>query len=1379
MPLASTWFDPVIGLDIHFEIVPLVPAPVPFPHPFVGLVFDPVGLLLGLAISNAIGLATGAQTGLRGPVLINGLPATTTGTVAINWILLPHFPFPPGIMWAPFFRVPKPPVRPGDVIKPELPIPPPGDSIIITGSKTVHILGTNAARLGDIGLSCSDPIRLPLSFILAVPKGAPVDIGGPMGLDFLAAVLCVLRTQWIQNRIRSFIERLTPARLRNVFSRVRCFFTGHPVDVATGRMMTSATDWSLPALAPLPFERVYASSWSDRGSPFGFGWSHPYDQAVWTEPGKVVYRAGDGREIEFDVFERPGHVLRPGEHVFDPVSRCTLHHQGEGRYRVEEPDGLVVELAPIPGDTASRARVTRLHVSGRRAVQCVYDDRGHLRGLVGPGGGLAKLDVDGEGRITRISLPDPADDGWVTHATYVYSADGDLVEVHDALGQVTRYAYEDHLMVQETDRTGLSFYFGYDGRGPNAYCVCTWGDGGIFHRVLDYDKAGRVTWVTDSLGARTIYRMNEALAVVEVEDAAGQITRLAYDDDLRLTSITDPLGHQTRYEHDERGARTRVSMPDGGEIRAERDATGRWTRIVNGAGAEWRSEYDAAGHPSARVDPLGRRTRIHHDRGRIVAVDSPEGARVSLEYDTAGNLVRRRAAAGHETRFTYDRLGRLTSLADAASGRAFHLRRDALGRVVAIDDPLGRARSFQHDAEGRVVAAEDAQGRVTRYTYTGRRSLASVERGGRVVRLRHDTEGRLVEVENEIGEVRRLTRDARGHVVRETDGCGAVTRYEYDGCGRLLRWIKPSGAAAHYQRDERGRVVAVRRSDGSADRFTYRTDGALMAAENDDSALRFERDLLGRVVEEQQGPHRITSRYEGARRAGLSCSVAGTRLDVQRGPLGDVEALALSGPASLFIRFTRDALGAEIGRELPGVALRWTRDALGRPEQREVRRGEASEARRYVWEHGLALAAIDDPGGRTRFTHDAAGRLESAVLPGGEVITRAPDAAGRVHGAADGSDRAYGPGGRLVEVDGVRHEYDADGQLRRKVLPDGREWRYTFDAAGMLREVLRPDATAVSFAYDPLGRRVRKTSGGATTSWVWDGDRMLHELPEGGAPVTWIHAPGGFTPIAKIDGGQRFAVVTDPIGTPEALHDEAGALAWQMQLDLHGVPREAGAARTACPVRYPGHYADEETGLHYNRFRYYDPRTGRYLSPDPLGLRGGIDPYAYVEDPLARMDPLGLIDDCDIDDVTRAMMDKNGLTQESLLYRTMDPQYLDEAAMTVAGNPNSMALVGDVYNEVPHPMLALLGPDDLANLPPSFPRTIPPKVDASDIGAGLNVAVSMPSTYDAAGNVTIAIRVGDVLDAGGRIYPDVGAIAQGIKPLYVTFDGSIPFRFFP
>jgi uncharacterized Zn-binding protein involved in type VI secretion len=226
--IGAKWFDMVVGVDIHFVLVPVPmapPIPTPLPHPFVGLIFDPAGLVVG----SAIGAVTGA---FKGVTLINKMPAATTGTEATNKLVMPHFPMPPGVMWAPVPAAPKPPI-PGK--PPPIPLPAPvptNDGSIITGSKTVYISGSNAARLGSMVMTCAEPVRLLSSNVIAIPMGPPVLIGGPPALDFMAAAMSFIKTKWISDKLHA-IAKAPPGSWR---SKVICFFTGHPVDVASGKV---------------------------------------------------------------------------------------------------------------------------------------------------------------------------------------------------------------------------------------------------------------------------------------------------------------------------------------------------------------------------------------------------------------------------------------------------------------------------------------------------------------------------------------------------------------------------------------------------------------------------------------------------------------------------------------------------------------------------------------------------------------------------------------------------------------------------------------------------------------------------------------------------------------------------------------------------------------------------------------------------------------------------------------------------------------------------------------------------------------------------------------------------------------------------------------
>jgi RHS repeat-associated protein len=125
--------------------------------------------------------------------------------------------------------------------------------------------------------------------------------------------------------------------------------------------------------------------------------------------------------------------------------------------------------------------------------------------------------------------------------------------------------------------------------------------------------------------------------------------------------------------------------------------------------------------------------------------------------------------------------------------------------------------------------------------------------------------------------------------------------------------------------------------------------------------------------------------------------------------------------------------------------------------------------------------------------------------------------------------------------------------------------------------------------------------------------------------VTWVFEEGTFVPAAKLTEKEQYSIVTNYLGTPEAMYRDDGEAVWTCELNSYGKVRDyRGESKTMCPFRYQGQYEDAETGLYYNRFRYYSPEEGVYLSQDPIGINGGISLYAYVHDTNSWIDEFGL-----------------------------------------------------------------------------------------------------------------------------------------------------------
>ncbi|CAN94249.1 conserved carbohydrate-binding protein, Rhs family [Sorangium cellulosum So ce56] len=1237
--LASSFFDLVLGLDIHFEMVPTpAPLPLPIPNPFTGIIFDPMGLAAGLVLGNLMAAVSGAPP--TGPVVYWGfVPATNTGTEAIH--IPGHILFPPGVAWAPFPKTPKPVIHPGEVPAPALPIKPENDAICVFGSKTVTVMGSNAVRFGDILLSCSEPIRLPSSVVLAIPKGAPILIGGPPSLDLMSAVMASLRTRFVSDSLHALVSRLRPSRFRNFLHRAVCFFTGHPVDVASGKVLTEAVDAELGGPMPFRVERIYSSACASRRGPLGHGWSLSLDQAIWTERGKVVLLAEDGREIEFDTFDHPGHTMLPGEAVYHPIERLSLRCLGGSRWEVEARDGTVREFAPVPGRPEARAALQRIRSRCRNhEIVLAYDARGRLEWVRDSAGRLVWLEHDDEDRLVALNLPLPRGRGFAAHRQYRYDDQGDLVAVSDALGHEWRFEYVTHLLVRETDRNGLSFYFAYDGLGEDAFCVRTWGDGGIYDHRLQYDKRGRVTVVTDSLGNTTRYYMNVVGLVTKIVDPLGGTTEYQVDPTtLQRTREVDPAGVAVERRYDDRGNLIELADGVGSKVRLEYDRGGRPVRAVDALGGEWRWEYDENGSLVRRVNPLGEATYLTWDRGLLVALALPDRRKIHVEYDEHKEIREIRSGGSGKSTYERDERGRLIAARDPR-GAVVTTAYDAEGRTLERRSRSGAAERHRYDPEGHLVEI-DSDARRIKLEYGHFHRLVRRSEGGGEISFHYDSEGHLLAARNEYGEQYLFTYDASGNVATETRFSGGTWRYRRDAAGRVGAAVDPAGSTSTMTYDAAGRLARVDHGDGTFLEFRYRADGELEWAQNEHSETSCHRDAIGRILAEVQPAGRVASTYlPGGARHRIESSLGARCTIVHDAGLGARE-LHLGGGASpeAVIAFTRDPMGAELSRLLPGgVELQWDRDIAGRPLARRTTRVDSGaarlDARAYEWRGEDQIAAIVDAarGART-FEHDRAGRLLSERSPRGDVA-RPLRRFSADELAEERASARFGPGSRVIDHAGVRYTYDAAGRLQTKER-DGRRWSFHWNGHGLLRRVELPDGRAALFEYDAFARRtakriVRCGSSGeevvdSETRFLWDGHTLLHEISIKHGLTTWYWEPGLFAPVARERGGQVWSVIPDHLGAPTTLFDTSGVQVWAAETDTLGRTAVEQGAPEDCPWRWPGQYEDPETGLYYNRFRYYDPDAGNYVSPDPLGLLAGTAEYAYAPDSLVWFDPLGLI----------------------------------------------------------------------------------------------------------------------------------------------------------
>ncbi|WP_409463384.1 DUF6531 domain-containing protein [Amycolatopsis sp. GA6-003] len=998
---------------------------------------------------------------------------------------------------------------------------------------------------------------------------------------------------------------------------------GDPVDLATGEMLMSQTDVELPGVLPLVLRRTHVSSYR-LGRSFGSSWASTMDQRVELDAEGVCYVGEDGVTLTYPLPAEDGSPVVPSHGV-----RWPLRALSATEFTVTSPaDGLVRHFRAAPENGAPH-RVLLSAISDRNGntVTIVRDPDGFPASLEHSGGCRIAVETVA-GRVVALRLA-RASGGDIPLASYEYDAQGRLSAVGNSSGRALRFEYDRAGRVTTwTDRNGHWYTYHYDEAGR---VVRTDGSGGALACTIGYDPGSRVTTYRDSLGAVSVFQFDSAWQLVRQTDPLGATTLFERDRFGRVTAETDPLGHTTRHEYGLTDEPVRTIHPDGSVTSTVCDEHGLPVAVVDADGAQWTYRRD--------------------ERGNIVEETDPAGAVTRYEYAEFGHLRAETDALGNVRRIETDARGLPVALTDPL-GRTTRIARDEFGRITAETDPLGHTVRTSWTVEGKPLARIRADGTVERWRHDPEGNFAeySVDGvpqlsvatthfdlpvaqtgadGGRI-EFGYDTELNLASVTNAQGAVWRYEYDAAGFLVRETDFNGRVTTYARDAAGRLAGKTNGAGQSVTYQRDARGNIVAAQ-SPTDSQRFAYDRAGRLVSAANRDSTVELTRDVLGRVRAETVNGRTVESEFDVLGRCVRRRTPSGTVTTWEYDAAGSPVALR---NGSRVLSFGYDAAGRETVRTTPsGVRLAQSWDQTDRLVGQAVLGGGGDPARQVQHRtfryrpDGSVVAMTDRIHGARQFDLDGFGRVTRVR---GERWSEQYTYDGSGNLAGEGAEVWRSTGTLLHDAGALRYQYDAQGRVVRKQR--GAEvWQYDWNADDQLVGLVTPDGTGWRYRYDALGRRIAKERhvGGQVAErveFVWDGT-ALAEQHTAGQSLTWDYDPSSHRPLVQVERGgadERFyAIVTDLVGAPTELLDEQGGVAWFGQNTVWGKPIAHGGTTTT-PLRFPGQYADPESGLNYNYFRYYDPETARYFSADPVGLAGGYWPHSYVPNPLTWLDPLGL-----------------------------------------------------------------------------------------------------------------------------------------------------------
>ncbi|WP_203748848.1 RHS repeat-associated core domain-containing protein [Cellulomonas chitinilytica] len=986
-----------------------------------------------------------------------------------------------------------------------------------------------------------------------------------------------------------------------------------PVNTATGALMEHFSDLSVPGL----------------GVP-----GYTYD-----EDGLLVEQSNpDGGTQRFTYTDgtggTPARLLATST---DPLGRTTT-------YTYDAAGDLVAVRQP----------------SGRTTTS-TYDQAHRRLSSTSPGGLVTSWTYDAAGRV--LTSTDPG--GAVSANTY--DDGGRLVATTDPAGHVTRYVYDRADRLLRTTRAGRTSSATYDDAGRMTRSTDPTGA----TTQYSYDELGRVSTETDATGAVTTFAYDAAGNLLTSTNPAGAITSYEYDLLGRQTQVTDPDGITTQTSYNRRGDVTTVG-PQGGAVEwFGYDAMGRPTVHVDQDYVATQYEYDAAGQLTATVTPRGasyfdpdydpnylsERTTYTYDLdGNLTATTDPRGNAPGAEpeaftsrtrYDTEGRPVATTDALGRTTTTRYDAMSRPTRVVDP-SGAISRTRYDILGRVRSVTDPTGAITRYAYDAAGDMVRRTDALGHVTSYEY-----------------------------------------DAAGREVRQSDPLGHVTTTVYDPAGRVVQVVKPSGnttdtagdGTTDLAYDAAGRLTTMSFSDATPDyTYVYSPGGRTLRAARslagtETFAESYTYDYLGHIstatrsgyaagkttygftfagrLSRVRWPNGTELRY-GYNDAGLLAStqpygIGLNAVDYRYDALGNVTAVTRQGSSPVTTTSTYDAASqlTSLTHSIGGApALSYTidRDARRLPTQVHTTRGDSAvdtgvfgydQAGRLSTEcyptTGTTCASSDP---QKAYTYDAVGNrtaLTSTSSVDGATSTSATE---YTYNAADQLTSQRTDAGPEISS-----TWTVDGQLASSTDPDGTR-TMSYDLAGELTQLTLETGDKVGYEVDTSGNRITRTWNGATdASWTWDDViglpfRTNEYGPEGQFVNQWVPDPTSSVVgsiAAGEDGADLSWTLTDPFSSVTgAVAVGADELTGSQRLDPFGEADGPGTVPatgffTDEPTGFHSQYLDARTGMYDMRARDYLASSGQFTSIDPL-VDQTRKPYQYGNNnPLAFVDPTGLV----------------------------------------------------------------------------------------------------------------------------------------------------------
>ncbi|GDT32939.1 type IV secretion protein Rhs [Escherichia coli] len=1005
------------------------------------------------------------------------------------------------------------------------------------------------------------------------------------------------------------------------------------------------------------FRKQRATSLSSPAGPRSASSSSAFPDTL---PAGTEYGADNG--IRLEAVWLTHDPAYPDEQPTAPLARYTYTASGELR-AVYDRSGT--QVRGFTYDAEHAGRMVAHHYAGRPESRYRYDDTGRVTEQVNPEGldyrfeygqdrvtitdSLNRREVlytEGEGGLKRVVKKEHAD-GSITRSEYDEA--GRLKAQTDAAGRRTEYSLHmaSGAVTAVTGPDGRTVRYGYNSQ--RQVTSVTYPDG--LRSSREYDEKGRLAAETSRSGETTSYSYDDPASELPtgIQDATGSTKQMAWSRYGQLLAFTDCSGYTTRYEYDRYGQQIAVHREEGISTYSSYNPRGQLVSQKDAQGRETRYEYSAAGDLTATVSPDGKRSTIAYDkRGRPVSV-TEGGLTRSMGYDAAGRITVLTNENGSQSTFRYDPVDRLTEQR-GFDGRTQRYHYDLTRKLTQSEDE-GLITLWHYDASDRIThrtvngdPAEqwqyDEHGWLTTLSHTSEGHRVSVHYG-------YDDKGRLTgerqTVENpETGEL--LWQHETKHAYNEQGLANRVTpdslppvEWLTYGSGYLAGMKLGGTPLVEYTRDrlhrETVRSFGSRAGSNAAYELTstYTPAGQLQSQHL--NSLVYDRDYgwndngdLVRISGPRQTReygYSATGRLESVRtlapdldiRIPYATDPAGNRLpDPELHP----DSTLTAWPDN---RIAEDAHYVYHYDEYGRLTEKTDRIPTGviRTDDERTHHYHYDSQHRLVFhtriQHGEPLV-------ESRYLYDPLGRRMAK-----RVWRRERDLTGWMSLSRKPEETWYGwDGDRLttVQTDTTRiqtvYQPGSFTPLIRVETENGeREKAQRRSLAEKLQQEGSEDGHGVVFPAE-LVRLLDRLEEEIRANCVSSESRQW--LAQCGLTVERLAAQieSVYLPERKIH-----LYHCDHRGLPLALISEDGNTAWSAEYDEWGNQlNEENPHHLHQPYRLPGQQYDKESGLYYNRHRYYDPLQGRYITPDPIGLRGGWNMYQYPLNPIQVIDPMGL-----------------------------------------------------------------------------------------------------------------------------------------------------------